>query len=188
MQRLGPVERTVLVLREAFGFEYDEIARIVGKSAVNCRQILHRARSRIAEAEARQGSTVYGDGHRYDQAHRLASEFAGCLADGEIDRAIALLSSDARLIADGGGKVRAARSPIESVPRIAAFILGVAAKLPKGAQFEMRIVNGLPGWIVTHQGSVIHMISLAIEGEHITGMFVVSNPEKLNHFQAYRGS
>jgi RNA polymerase sigma-70 factor (ECF subfamily) len=37
----------VFLLREAFAFEYQEIAKIVDRSQETCRQILKRARSRI---------------------------------------------------------------------------------------------------------------------------------------------
>ena len=49
LERLTPDERAVLVLREAFDYGFDEIADVVGKGAANCRQILSRARRRVAE-------------------------------------------------------------------------------------------------------------------------------------------
>src|SRR5215468_10515549 len=47
LERLAPVERAVLVLREAFDYDYEQIGAIVGKSAANCRQILARARTHL---------------------------------------------------------------------------------------------------------------------------------------------
>jgi len=44
LESLSPVERAVFLLREVFGYDYDEIARVVGKSEDNCRQIAVRAR------------------------------------------------------------------------------------------------------------------------------------------------
>ncbi|MGH1564197.1 sigma-70 family RNA polymerase sigma factor [Mumia sp. DW29H23] len=46
---LPPVERAVFVLREVIGDDYDDIAAVVDKSATNCRQILARAKKRIAD-------------------------------------------------------------------------------------------------------------------------------------------
>ena len=43
LETLGPDERAVFVLREVFGFDYDEIASAVGKSAAAVRQVAHRA-------------------------------------------------------------------------------------------------------------------------------------------------
>ena len=44
LETLGPDERAVFVLREVFGFDYDEIASAVGKSTPAVRQVAHRAR------------------------------------------------------------------------------------------------------------------------------------------------
>src|ERR671924_564399 len=44
LERLSPVERAVLVLRDAFDLPFAEIAGIVERSEDNCRQILSRAR------------------------------------------------------------------------------------------------------------------------------------------------
>ncbi len=48
LEALSPVERAVFMLREVFGYGYPEVARITGRTEVNCRQIFARARQRIA--------------------------------------------------------------------------------------------------------------------------------------------
>lgn len=47
LETLAPTERVVFVLREVFGFGYDEIATAVAKSPAAVRQIAHRARRRV---------------------------------------------------------------------------------------------------------------------------------------------
>ena len=49
-ERLQPRERVALVLREAFDCNYGEIARVLQKNQVSCRQIVARARRRVREA------------------------------------------------------------------------------------------------------------------------------------------
>lgn len=44
---LSEDERKILVLREGFEFDFDEIAALTGKSVANCRQIASRARQRL---------------------------------------------------------------------------------------------------------------------------------------------
>jgi hypothetical protein len=56
---LVSVERAVFMLREVFGYGCPEVARITGKTEVNCRQILARVRQRITPA-----------GQARDSAHR----------------------------------------------------------------------------------------------------------------------
>ncbi len=50
LARLGPVEQAAFVLREAFECDYAEIAALVGCSNAHCRQIVHRAKARLARA------------------------------------------------------------------------------------------------------------------------------------------
>jgi RNA polymerase sigma factor (sigma-70 family) len=38
LEALSPVERAVFMLREVFGYGYPDVARIIGKTEVNCRQ------------------------------------------------------------------------------------------------------------------------------------------------------
>src|SRR5215475_2671890 len=53
LEQLSPVERAVFLLREVFDYPYDEVARIVGKSPDNCRQILTRAHRHVDEGRRR---------------------------------------------------------------------------------------------------------------------------------------
>ncbi|MFP6558203.1 sigma-70 family RNA polymerase sigma factor [Paraburkholderia sp. B3] len=62
LARLGPVERAAFVLREAFECDYAEIAALVGCTSAHCRQIVHRARARLARApEVRRASEAPAD-------------------------------------------------------------------------------------------------------------------------------
>ncbi len=45
LERLSPPERAVFLLRDVFGYGYDEIAGLIGKSEVNCRQLAVRPAS-----------------------------------------------------------------------------------------------------------------------------------------------
>jgi RNA polymerase sigma-70 factor, ECF subfamily len=53
LESLTPVERAVFLLREVFDYGFDEIARIVGKTEENCRQISVRARKHVHDAKPR---------------------------------------------------------------------------------------------------------------------------------------
>jgi RNA polymerase sigma factor (sigma-70 family) len=49
VERLPPRERTLVVLHYGHGYQFDEIARMTGLSAVNARTIVFRARRRLAD-------------------------------------------------------------------------------------------------------------------------------------------
>ena len=50
LDRLGPLERAAVVLHDALDWSHGEIGRVLGKSEPACRQILARARRRLAAA------------------------------------------------------------------------------------------------------------------------------------------
>ena len=47
LETLGPPERAVFLLREVFGYDYGEVAGMVGKSEAHCRQIVRRAKEHL---------------------------------------------------------------------------------------------------------------------------------------------
>ena len=53
LEKLAPTERAVYVLREAFDYPYRQIAELLGMSEVNARQLLTRARRRLAGEQRR---------------------------------------------------------------------------------------------------------------------------------------
>jgi RNA polymerase sigma-70 factor (ECF subfamily) len=87
---LSPVERVVFLLREAFEFDYVDIASVVERSEENCRQILKRARARIAAKE----STAPPD---QEQNRRVVAEFLNAAESGAFDGLVQLLSAEAAL-------------------------------------------------------------------------------------------
>jgi RNA polymerase sigma-70 factor, ECF subfamily len=52
LSRVSLSEAVAILLRDVFEFDYDEIAPILGKSDVACRQLLHRARERAHRTDS----------------------------------------------------------------------------------------------------------------------------------------
>ena len=53
LETLSPVERAVFLLYEVFGYDHAEVARMIGKTEANTRQILHRARQHVTAERPR---------------------------------------------------------------------------------------------------------------------------------------
>jgi RNA polymerase sigma-70 factor (ECF subfamily) len=71
-ERLSPTERAVFVLREAFDYPYRQVADVLGLSEANARQLLVRARARLASG--RRPPAAGGDHRRLLAAFRAAAE------------------------------------------------------------------------------------------------------------------
>jgi len=188
LQQLSYVERAVFLLREALQFDYDEIADIVGKSSVNCRQIYHRAKSSLGNRLTFDGGTVAtADRELPDrpaasgQEARLVERFVHALANADVGELMNVLSTDAALLMDGGGKVVALPRPIWGSRRISAFLATLPAKLPSEAIVHLAEINGRLGAVVQAGEQTIAVLSFHMENGRIAEIYVVVNPEKLRH-------
>ena len=119
LETLTPDERAVFVLREVFGFDYDEIAGAVGKSVATVRQVAHRAREHV---QARRKRFEPVDAARTAQ---ITEQFMTAAATGDMEGLMSLLAPDATWTADRGGKATAARRPVVGAEKVAAIMAGL---------------------------------------------------------------
>lgn len=174
LERLSPEERAVLVLREAFGYGYDEIAAVLDRGEPACRQLLSRARRRIDADRPRFDA-------RAGRRDALAARFIDAARGGDLDGLVALLADDVVLVGDGGGKARALPRPFVGVAAVGKALRGfVRAGAAYGAAIEPARVNGQPGLIVRDpDGAVAAVMALDVADGRIARVNSVVNPDKL---------
>ena len=177
LERLSPEQRAVLLLRDVFDYRYEEIARIVGKSEDNVRQLATRARRQVEERRPRFRTSR-------EQRDELARRFFAAVRYGEVGELEALLAHDVVLTGDGGGKVPALARSIRGRTRVARTLtnwLKLGSRVP-GAQVRPAEVNGAPGALLLDGNDrLIAVWALDISGERIRGISSIVNPEKLGH-------
>ena len=172
LEALSPGERAAFLLHDVFGYEYSELARILGRGEPACRQLVARARKRVAERRPR--FDVSPEVHA-----RLLTEFMHATTAGNLEGLVSLLAEDAVLQADGGGVVTAARNPIAGAERIARWSIGVMEKATWDVSFEVATVNGLPGVVMRANGAVYGVISIDVRDGKIQNVYIQINPAKL---------
>jgi RNA polymerase sigma-70 factor (ECF subfamily) len=178
LERLSPVERAVFLLREVFDYEYAEIAGILGKDEANCRQILSRAHQHMAGSRPRFQPSP-------ERREQLLAKFLQATASGNLDNLVAMLSSDAVLHSDGGGKAAAVPNLIHGADHVARAILGGMKKLvPEGLASRVAQINGQPGVVSYREGRPYSVVTIDIAGDRIQTVYIVTNPEKLAHLPA----
>jgi len=181
LEALSPVERAVFMLREVFGYDYPAVARITGKTEVNCRQIFARARQRIAAGgPARDGAP--GPSRRAE-GEELARRFFEAAAGGDMDALLGMLAPDVVFHGDGGGKAQAVGQPLIGPQRVMRLIGGLFRRAKViGAYARLAWVNGQPGAVsYDAQGRVINVIELDIADGLVQAIRSVVNPDKLRH-------
>lgn len=172
LERLSPIERAVLLLRQVFEWDYDDIAETVGKTPANCRQILHRALEQVnASAPPRPPEP---------EERAVVMEFVAALGSGSAERVLELLADDAVYTSDGGGKVSTAQKPIRGAERIARGVSKGLAKWGSDARSTFERINGGPGVVVWRGSELVAAFTFDVRHGRIHHIYGVQNPEKLS--------
>jgi RNA polymerase sigma-70 factor, ECF subfamily len=175
LETLTPDERAVFVLREVFGFDYDEIAGAVGKSVAAVRQVAHRAREHV-QARRKRFEPVDAA-----QTAQITEQFMTAASTGDMEGLLSLLAPGATLTADHGGKATAIRRPVVGARKVAALLAEFFRTGERIADFRMETVicNSSPA-LIFYSGDHLEAVFLIeiIDGK-ITNFYAVRNPDKL---------
>ncbi|MFJ2785283.1 MULTISPECIES: RNA polymerase sigma factor SigJ [unclassified Streptomyces] len=170
LESMTPAERVAFVLHDVFRYPFPEIAGIVGRTPAACRQLAASARRRVrgertvSRPDAEQAAAV----RRFKEAWEAK----------DIGAVVGLLDPDAVMTADGGGLVGTALRPLTGARRIAEYFVFIAGKAP-GLTLLERTVNGRPGLVAQHGANVVTVAAFALDGDRVTHIWAVRNPEKL---------
>jgi len=174
LETLGPAERAVFVLREVFGMSVADVAGVLNRSEAAVRQMAHRAREHV---HARQP--------RFDtdprEQRRVTERFLAAAVNGDVESLLAAMSPGVVLIADGGGKVTAARRPIVGADKVARFLAAVAPQgvhLP-GLRVELSEINGAPAVVAWNEEAPFMALQLVLVDGLVEQVLYVANPDKL---------
>ena len=174
LERLAPDERAAFLLHDVFDAGYPEIAATLGKNEAAVRQIVSRARTRVAESRTRFRPTAA-------EQDALAKRFKDALLARDELELLALFKPEATLYSDGGGKALAALRPIFGAQKIARFFLGVTRdRNPGDFTFTPCWLNDAPAIVIRElAGTPFATIALDIDAGLIANVYAVRNPDKL---------
>jgi RNA polymerase sigma-70 factor, ECF subfamily len=177
LERLGPVERAVFLLRDVFGYEFAEIADIVGKSEANCRQIAVRARKHVSAHRPRFETSR-------EKRDQLADRFVAALVEGDVAGLVDLLAADVVVTGDSAGVPPSWPRAIEGRAKVARLMgaLGKQLRRIPGLRLDRVDVNGQPGAVVRDgEGRVVNVFVFEIADGAIQTVRSVISRAKLRH-------
>jgi RNA polymerase sigma-70 factor (TIGR02957 family) len=177
LESLSPEQRAAFLLREVFDYPYDQIARIVGKSEDNTRQLVTRARRQVQEGRPRFEASR-------ERREVLARRFFAAAVDGELEALEELLAHDVVLHGDGGGKAPALAHPVHGRAKVARTLLAwfrAAARIG-GVSLQAAEVNGQPGALLLDpEGRLVTVLSVDVADGQVQAIRSIVNPDKLRH-------
>jgi len=177
LEALSPEERAVFILKDVFEYDHAEVAQMLGTSLENSRQLLHRAKARLARGRSQPTGTA-------DSRRAVAERLVRAFTNGDGHELTVLLARDVGLWSDGGGKASAARRPLRGRDEVVNFLIGLrrtatAAGLLHQGSLRIEDVNCEPALLVRVGPKLESIFVFSIEGEAVTGIRVVRNPDKL---------
>ena len=177
LETLSPEQRAVLLLRDVFGYEYTEIAEIIGKNPDNVRQLATRARRHVQERRPRFQTTS-------QQREELSRRFFAAVEQGDLAGLEVLLAHDVQLTGDGGGRVPALARSLHGRDRVARTLVNwmrLRARVP-GVSMRLAEINGGPGALfLDGQQRLVAVWTLDIADGLVARVNGIVNPDKLSH-------
>lgn len=177
LERLTPESRAAFLLREVLDVDYPELAKLVGKTEATCRQLVRRAKIQLSEGRARYAVPPEKHGS-------LVTRFAEAMTGGNFAALRELLSEDATLQGDGGGKVTSFPKPLVGGQRIAQLFYASHRRYGQNLHIEIARINGEPGLLRYIDGHLESAQSYETDGARIVGILVQRNPDKLKRIPA----
>jgi RNA polymerase sigma-70 factor, ECF subfamily len=155
VDRLSPAERTSFVLHDIFGFPFDAVAGLVGRSPAACRQLARRARLSVGTGSSR--AELAGERSGQTETSALAQRFISVCEGGDLQGLIGLLDPEA-----AGFPMVIGWGPM---PRVhgADAVAGRALHFfgpPAGVSLQPFDVEGRPAVVVRRGDDVVAVVRL----------------------------
>lgn len=176
LERLSPDARAAFLMRDVFDADYEDIAQTLDKSQAAVRQLVRRARQQLRQGTPREAvprATL----------QRLLQAFADAMQRSDFHGLHALLSDDAELIGDGGGKVSSFASLVGG-KRLAQLFYAGKRRFRDALRTEVVLVNGQWALLRFIDGQLESVQSYETDGERLTRVLVQRNPDKLARIAA----
>lgn len=172
LEKLSPKERAAYVLREAFDYPYQEIAEILKLNEANTRQLVTRARKHIANGRRTPVARI--------EQQRLLGAFVAAAQNGDLAALEGLFAADVVSYSDGGGLVRAARSPVVGRERVAKFIAAVSSHFWAGVSLTTIEANGQASLLLVRDEDLVGLVTISASAEGIDQVLWMLRPSKLS--------
>lgn len=125
LDTLAPAERAAFVLHDVFGYPFDEISAVMGRSSTAARQLASRARRKVQGKPESVGAQA-----RQSQSQRVVRAFLVAARGGDLTTLMSLLDPDAVMRADSVGQKMGTDPVYDGAEAVAARFNGSRGAVP----------------------------------------------------------
>ena len=169
LEQLNAKERAVFILREAFHYEYPEIAAALDISEANARQLLSRAKKQLQQRKPAAPP----------DPKAFLLKYLDVIRKGDTTRLEELLHQDIVAVSDGGGKASAAVQSLAGRKAVLAYVFGIFRKFYQSADVRPTLINHQPALLYYHNGQLSNCQVFTIDATGASQVYFIRNPDKL---------
>ena len=167
LDSLTPAERAAFVLHDVFGYPFDEISAVMGRSATAVRQLASRARRKVqGEPEPAVSRAARAE------SRRVVDAFLAAARGGDMDSLLLLLAPDAVMRADLVGQNMGTDRLYNGAAAVAARFKGARGAAPVTIDGELGAA-----WI--QAGSIKVAFAFHVEAGLVREVELIADPEVL---------
>jgi RNA polymerase sigma-70 factor (ECF subfamily) len=174
LEKLNAKQRAVFILKEAFNYDHEEIAEVLGMTVENSRKTLSRAKEQLRSVDAitpKKITSAYLD------------NYMNVIHNTDMDALEKLLNEDIMLVSDGGGKVAASLKPVEGKQHVMKFLLGIYNKFYRSQRIEKVFINHQPALLYFIDDALTNCQIFSLNNGKIENIYFIRNPDKLKLLQ-----
>lgn len=171
LEKLDSKQRAVFILKEAFDYDHDEIARVLEITVENSRKILSRAKTELQKNPASSSSQK--------SKHASLQRYLSIIEKGDMKALEHFLHADVTVISDGGGKATAFMKPVHGVKSVSALLAGLHKKAYSKVRIERGWINHEPALFYYSDSQLISCQIFSMTGEQADHIFFIRNPDKM---------
>jgi RNA polymerase sigma-70 factor (ECF subfamily) len=172
LERLDSKQRAVFILKEAFDYDHEEIASVLGITTENSRKILSRARKDLQSVSERAKVPV-----------EWVNKYLTAMQSGDVQKVEQLLNEDITVVSDGGGKATAFMNVVRGLKSVSALLSGLYKKAYSSARFKSCLVNHQPALLYYDGDTLVTCQIFSIKNDIVESVFFIRNPDKLAGLQ-----
>lgn len=167
LELLAPAERAASVLHDVFGYPFEDISAIMGRSGTAVRKLASRARRKVQGSPDPVGLHVERDEHR-----RVVDAFLDAARGGDMSVLLSLLAPDAVMRSDLVGQQMGTDPVFDGAAAVAARFDGARGAAPV-------TIDGEAGAAWIHAGVVKVAFVFHVESSLVREVELIADPDVL---------
>ncbi len=169
LEELTPPQRVALVLHDAFGVPFEEIAHILGTTEASAKKLASRARARVRQ---RVGAPPEDN----EAVRSVVEAFLQAAQEGNTDRLLTLLDPNVVRLADPQVLPPDGEQQIQGLEAVVSQTLLFRAS---AARAKTAFIDGRPGILVLASGKVHAALVIRVRKGRIVQYEVIADPQRV---------